>query len=88
MSSLPDRIKVNGRWYVAEDAVEREPERLDRYVSVKALCAEYDIDPHKAYDAIRDGSLEAVIPSGQVRGRRCLRSEFRRWYEEKVMCRC
>ena len=89
---LPDRINLNGRYYVAEDALPEPsspPERdMGQWVPVKQLCAEYGIDPHKAYDAIRDGLLEARRPNGMKRGLRCRRGDFVRWMEETWLVRC
>ena len=85
---MPDRLIVNGRCYVAEDAIatpvrpEQEP-----WLPLKALCREYGIEPHKAYRAVRDGALDARLPAGQTRGLRCRRSEFVRWMEECLLVR-
>lgn len=80
---MPDRIEVNGRWYVAVDTLpDRQEGRPDPYQPLKRLCAEHGVDPHRAYDAVRAGALEAPMPSGASRGRRCRRSEFERWVRE------
>ena len=87
---LPDRIEVMGRWYRAEDTLApSDPSTVtDQWMPVRALCSEYGVDPHRAYDAIRDGTLEARIPNGQTRGRRCRRSDFASWIESGWMVPC
>ena len=84
---MPDRICLNGRWYMAEDSIRlSDPEaRPDPYELLKALCEEYGIDPHKAYRAVRAKELDARMPHGVTRGLRCRRSEFVRWIEEDLM---
>lgn len=82
---MPDRIEVNGRWYVAVDALPERREGPDPYLPLKPMCAEYGIDPHRAYDAVRAGALDAPMPSGASRGRRCRRSEFERWVREGLL---
>lgn len=87
---LPDRIEVMGRWYRAEDtlALSDTPAGTEQWMPIRALCLEYGVDPHKAYDAIRDGALKVRIPNGQTRGRRCRRSDFVEWLEERWMVPC
>lgn len=86
---LPERLEISGVWYVREDALPVPSGELpDRWEPVKALCAEYGVDPHRAYDAIRAGALVAPLPYGNAkRGRRCRRSEFVRWMDEGLMGR-
>lgn len=86
---LPDRLQISGRWYVAEDALARpEPDDGDPWLPIKALCKENAVDVHRAYDAAREGRLDARLPQGATRGMRCRRSEFRRWMEEDLLRRC
>ena len=84
---MPDRIEVNGRWYVAEDAIAapRAAPATEPYLPLKRLCEEYGIDPHRAYSAIAAGLLDAPLPNGLTRGRRCRRSEFARWVDEALL---
>lgn len=79
-----------GRWYRAEDTLApSDPSTVtDQWMPVRALCSAYGVDPHRAYDAIRDGTLEARIPNGQTRGRRCRRSDFAAWVESGWMVPC
>lgn len=86
------RVNINGRYYVAEDTLpepSKPPEKdMGQWVPVRQLCAEYCVDPHKAYDAIKSGELPARIPHGMQRGRRCRRSEFAAWVESGWMVPC
>ena len=86
---MPDRIQVNGRWYVAEDALPR-PTRPDDepWEPIKALCREHGVDPHAAYRAIRTGELGARKPNGASRGWRCKRGEFARWNDARMGAWC
>lgn len=83
---LPDRMEINGRWYVAEDSLPRQAEDEPREL-VKALCREYHVDPHAAYRAIDAGELAAVKPRGASRGWRSRRSDFVRWDESRMAAR-
>ena len=86
---LPERIQLNGRWYVAEDAVivPSKPPEHEPYEPLRRLCKEYEVDPHRAYDAIKAGRLDARKPNGAKRGYRARHSEFVRWVEEDLMGR-
>ena len=85
---MEDRICINGRYYIAEDALPKPSKPEDEpYELVVRLCKEYDIDVHRANNAINAGELDARLPKGQKRGRKCRRSEFVRWLEES-MVRC
>lgn len=84
---MPDRVCINGVWYVAESTLTRPSGEAppEPWEPLKALCAEYGVDPHKAYDAVRAGELDARMPSGAKRGLRCRRSEFVRWTESRMV---
>lgn len=86
---MPDRVCIDGRWYVAEDtiAVQRAPSQAEPYLPVKRLCAEYGVNVHRMYKAASDGTLDAPLPQDAVRGRKCRRSEFVRWMEEDLLMR-
>jgi len=84
---MPDRLQIQGRWYVAEDAIAAKPDDHEPWLKMRQLCEEYGVDPHRAYAAIRDGTLDARKPNGCARGYRCRRSEFARWYEEEMLAR-
>lgn len=85
---MPDRLCIDGRWYVAEEAIAAqgaaEPEP---YLMLNALCKKHHVDPHRANDAARAGALDAPMPNGQTRGRRCREGEFLRWMERDLMRR-
>lgn len=83
---MPDRINISGRWYVAEDAIAAQPQAASEpWLPLRRICEEYDVDPHRAYDHIRAGRLDARLPSGSSRGYRVRRSEFERWVEEDLL---
>lgn len=84
---LPDRMEVNGRWYVAEDTLPREraPEPPEPWVTLKRLCGEYGVDPHRAYRAHELGLLEAKVPNGQKRPLKSKRSAFVRWMDSEMV---
>lgn len=84
---LPERMQINGRWYVAEDALPRPADTPEPWEMVKALCREYHVDPHAAYRAIDNGELEARKPRDASRGWRSRRSEFVRWNESRMAAR-
>lgn len=85
---MPDRISIDGRWYVAEDTIgERGRDEPEPYLLLNALCRKHHIDPHRANDDARAEVLDAPMPNGQKRGRRCRESEFMRWVEEDLMRR-
>lgn len=82
---MRDRMQIDGRWYIAEDALPRPTAPApEPWEPLKALCREYGVDPHAAYAAIRSGELDARIPNGLTRGYRCRRSEFVRWMESRM----
>lgn len=84
---LPDRLLIDARWYVAEDTIRPSaPQRAtEPYELLKRLCTEYGVNCHRAYRAVAEGRLDAPLPHGTTRGRRCRRSEFVRWMEEDLM---
>lgn len=84
---LPERMQINGRWYVAEDALPRPTEAPEPWELLKALCREYGVDPHAAYRARDAGELEARKPRDASRGWRSRRSEFVRWNESRMAAR-
>ena len=84
---LPERMEINGLWYVREDALPRPTEAPEPMEMVKALCREYHVDPHAAYRAIDSGELDARKPRGASRGWRSRRSEFVRWNESRMAAR-
>jgi hypothetical protein len=86
---MPDRVCINGQWYVREDALPQPSTAADgRWEPVRALCQEYGVDPHAAYAAAKAGRLDAKMPSGAKRGLRCRRSEFVRWMDERMGAWC
>lgn len=85
---MEDRICINGRYYIAEDALPQPSKPEDEpYELVVRLCKEYGVDVHRANNAIKAGVLEAKVPNGQTRPRMCRRSEFVGWMEKR-MVRC
>lgn len=86
---MPDRIELNGRWYVAEDTLEKQqsPPESEPYELLGQICREYGVNHHRAHDARRAGLLDARLPNGNLRGYRVRRSEFLRWMEKDLMGR-
>lgn len=87
---MPERIEVNGIWYVREDALLRErpaPIVAEAWESVMRLCKEFGVDPHRAYRAHEMGLLEARVPNGQKRPLKSRRSEFVRWMDSEMVAR-
>lgn len=84
---LPERMQINGLWYVREDALPRPTEAPEPWEPLKALCREYGVDPHAAYRARDAGELEARKPRDASRGWRSRRSEFVRWNESRMAAR-
>lgn len=86
---MPDRVCINGQWYVREDSLPKAtPASDERWESVRALCKEYGVDPHAAYAAAKTEELGAKMPNGARRGLRCKRSEFVRWNDERMGAWC
>ena len=78
-----DIVVVDGVTYVREDVKVAEP--TERWVLLNRLCREYGVERKDAAKAARSGELDARLPKGQTRGRRCRRSEFVRWLENDYM---
>lgn len=82
-----DRVRIDGVEYVRADVASGEREPSEPYMLLARLCNEYKVDKHAAYDAVREGSLDARMPRGKVRGLLCRRSEFERWRDERHLVR-
>lgn len=82
---MPDRIEVNGRWYVAEDTIPRDspPPAIERSMSVSELSEASGVPRRTIYDAIERGELARFAPNGCSRGWRVRASEFARWVQAR-----
>lgn len=82
---IPDRIEIGGRWYIAEDAMP-QPSVTPTEMPMRLvdLCAEYDVDVHRANRAAQSGALNAKPPNGCAKPRMCMRTEFIRWLTEPL----
>lgn len=86
---MPERICISGVWYVREDALPQPSQAADdRWEPLRALCREYGVDPHAAYNAARAGALDARMPTGARKGLRCKRREFVRWNDNRMGAWC
>jgi len=86
---MPERMCINGLWYVREDALPQpSAPAAEPWEPLRGLCREYGVDPHAAYAAVRAGDLDARMPNGASRGLRCRRSEFVRWNDSRMGAWC
>lgn len=79
-----NRVRVDGVEYVRAKGGATAPET---WLLLNRLCEEYGIERKDAAIAARSGRLDARMPAGKERGRRCTRSEFERWLNDDYMTR-
>ena len=80
-----DRVRVDGIEYVR--AGSGQTAAPETWLLLNRLCEEYGIERQDAAIAARNGRLDARMPKGKTRGRRCTRSEFERWLNDDYMTR-
>ena len=78
------RVRVDGVEYVRANGGATATET---WLLLNRLCEEYGIERKDAAIAARSGRLDARLPAGKARGRRCTRSEFERWLNDDYMTR-
>ena len=79
-----DRVRVDGIEYVRAKGGATATET---WLLLNRLCEEYGIERKDAALAVKAGMLDARMPKGKTRGRRCTRSEFERWLNDNYMTR-
>ena len=80
-----DRVMVDGIEYVR--ACSGQTKAPEGWLVLNRLCEEYGIERKDAARAVKAGMLDARLPAGKERGRRCTRSEFERWLNDDYMTR-
>lgn len=76
---MPETLTVNGVKYVREDTMECQSRRLERSYSVREIESLTGVNYQTIYRAVKRGDLEAMFPSGGMRGMRIKESDYLSW---------